>query len=112
MIFIQVYKCLIEVYYFMEMWHINEKWHSLIFKRAFRYLQQAADAGNSNAMAYLGKVRPYVAVFSYTGFTLTNEEKLNADRSLMFHRCILRGVQQLNRTTRQHSTGSKKQQML
>ncbi|KAJ7365268.1 Protein sel-1 1 [Desmophyllum pertusum] len=80
--------------------------------RAFRYLQQAADAGNSNAMAYLGKVRPYVAVFSYTGFTLTNEEKLNADRSLMFHRCILRGVQQLNRTTRQHSTGSKKQQML
>jgi len=26
------------------------------FQRAFRYLQQAADAGNSNAMAYLGKV--------------------------------------------------------
>lgn len=28
----------------------------IYFQRAFRYLQQAADAGNSNAMAYLGKV--------------------------------------------------------
>jgi len=30
--------------------------HAIHFQRAFRYLQQAADAGNSNAMAYLGKV--------------------------------------------------------
>ena len=29
----------------------------IILQRAFGYLQQAADAGNSNAMAYLGKVR-------------------------------------------------------
>lgn len=38
----------------------------ICFQRAFRYLQQAADAGNSNAMAYLGKVCHYVAVFSST----------------------------------------------
>lgn len=30
--------------------------YDICFQRAFRYLQQAADAGNSNAMAYLGKV--------------------------------------------------------
>lgn len=35
----------------------------MCFQRAFRYLQQAADAGNSNAMAYLGKVSHYVHIF-------------------------------------------------
>ena len=30
--------------------------YGIYLQRAFRYLQMAADAGNSNAMAYLGKV--------------------------------------------------------
>ena len=30
--------------------------YGMCLQRAFRYLQMAADAGNSNAMAYLGKV--------------------------------------------------------
>ena len=30
--------------------------YGIYSQRAFRYLQMAADAGNSNAMAYLGKV--------------------------------------------------------
>ena len=30
--------------------------YGMYLQRAFRYLQMAADAGNSNAMAYLGKV--------------------------------------------------------
>ena len=45
-------------------WWINKK---IIFylQRAFRYLQQAADAGNSNAMAYLGKVYSQAVNISY-----------------------------------------------
>ena len=32
------------------------------YKKALHYFTQAADAGNSNAMAYLGKVRVFSSV--------------------------------------------------
>lgn len=44
--------------------------NTILFQRAFRYLQQAADAGNSNAMAYLGKVSHHVVVFSFSTFVV------------------------------------------
>ena len=41
-------------------------------QRAFRYLQQAADAGNSNAMAYLGKVYSHAVNIRYCDLNVHN----------------------------------------